>query len=190
MPTSQRFRLVILDRDGTINQDSPDYIKSPDEFVPLPGALEAIARMNQAGWRVVIATNQAALGRGLFDSRTLTAIHQKLKMQLARLGGSIDGIFVCPHTPEDACSCRKPLPGLFLSIAQRYEIALHGVPAVGDSLRDLQASSAAGCQPWLVMTGNGEKTLAGGQLPPDTVIWPDLAAVAAALEAASVAEDY
>ena len=185
-----RNRLIILDRDGVINQDSADFVKSPDEWIPLPGALEAIARMNQAGYRVVVATNQSGLGRGLFDAATLNAIHIKLKAQLAKVGGTVDAIFVCPHAPDDECDCRKPLPGLFYSIAQRFDIDLAGLPAVGDSARDLQAAYTAGCTPWLVLTGNGLKTQAQGNLPPTTVVWESLTAVAEALETANLAEEH
>lgn len=185
-----RTGLIILDRDGVINQDSPDFVKSPDEWIPLPGALEAIARMNQAGYRVVIATNQSGLGRGLFDAATLNAIHVKLKTQLAKVGGTVDAIFICPHAPDDECDCRKPLPGLFYSISQRFDVDLANVPAVGDSARDLQAAYTAGCAPWLVLTGNGPTTQAQGNLPPTTVVWDSLTAVAEALEAANQAEDH
>ncbi|GAA0496867.1 D-glycero-beta-D-manno-heptose 1,7-bisphosphate 7-phosphatase [Pigmentiphaga sp. GD03639] len=191
MPTTPaRPKLVVLDRDGVINQDSPDFVKSPDEWIPLPGALEAIARINQAGYRVVVATNQSGLGRGLFDAATLNAIHAKLRASLAKHGGAIDAIFVCPHAPDEGCDCRKPLPGLYREIARRFEADLHGVPSVGDSARDLEAAAAAGCTPWLVLTGNGPKTLAKGQLPAGTVVWNDLGEVADALEAAAQAEEH
>lgn len=185
-----RTKLIILDRDGVINQDSPEFVKTPDEWVALPGALEAIARLNQAGYRVCVATNQSGFGRGLFDAFTLNAIHSKLKTQLAKVGGTLDGIFICPHAPDEGCTCRKPLPGLFHDIAQRFDIDLAGVPAVGDSLRDLQAAFAAGCTPWLVLTGNGKKTLKQGNLPPNTVVWDNLTAVAEALEIANQAEEH
>lgn len=149
-------KLVILDRDGTINHDRDDYVKSVDEWVPLPGALEAIARLNHAGWHVVVATNQSGLGRGLFDVATLNAMHAKFNKLLAAAGGRVDAVFFCPHGPEEACLCRKPQPGLFEQIGERYGTDLKGVPAVGDSLRDLQAGMAAGCAPHLVLTGKGE----------------------------------
>jgi D-glycero-D-manno-heptose 1,7-bisphosphate phosphatase len=151
-----QIKLVILDRDGTINQDRDDYVKSPDEWVPLPGSLEAIARLNHAGWRVVVASNQSGLGRGLFDVATLNAMHAKFYKLLAAAGGRVDAVFYCPHGPEEACQCRKPQPGLFEQIRDRYGLDLKGVPAVGDSLRDLQAGAAAGCTPHLVLTGKGE----------------------------------
>ncbi|HEU4460907.1 MAG TPA: D-glycero-beta-D-manno-heptose 1,7-bisphosphate 7-phosphatase [Methylibium sp.] len=149
-------KLVILDRDGTINADSDDYIKSPEEWQPLPGSLEAIARLNHAGWHVVVATNQSGLGRGLYDAAAFNAIHAKMNAALARVGGRVDAVFFCPHAPADGCGCRKPAPGLFEQIARRYGIELAGVPAVGDSLRDLQAAAAAGCEPHLVLTGKSQ----------------------------------
>jgi len=149
------MKLVILDRDGTINEDRDDYVKSADEWVPIAGSLEAIARLNHAGWHVVIATNQAGIGRGLFDMAALNDMHLKMNSMLARVGGRVDAVFFCPHAPEDGCDCRKPLPGLFLQIAQRYGMKLDEVPVVGDSLRDLQAGVAAGCQPHFVRTGKG-----------------------------------
>lgn len=141
------MKLAILDRDGVINEDSPAFIKTPAEWKALPGSLEAIARLSQAGWRVVIASNQSGLARGLFDMETLNAIHAKLRIELAQLGGHVDSIFICPHGPHDQCECRKPKPGMFLDIARRYDIDLKQVPAVGDSLRDLQAAAVAGCSP-------------------------------------------
>jgi len=146
-------KLVILDRDGTINEDRDDFVKSPEEWVPLPGALEAIARLNHSGWHTVIATNQSGLGRGTFDMTTLNAMHVKMNQLLAKQGGRIDAVFFCPHTPDDACACRKPLPGLFHLIGERFAIDLAEVPLVGDSLRDLQAGFAAGCPTHLVRTG-------------------------------------
>lgn len=172
------MKLIILDRDGVINQDSDAFVKNPDEWIALPGSLQAIARLTQAGWKVVVATNQSGLARGLFDMDTLTAIHTKMRRELAAVGGSIDAVFLCPHGPDDNCSCRKPRPGMFEQIGRRYEIDLAGVPAVGDSLRDLQASSSVGCSPWLVQTGNGKKTLAKGGLPDNTRVCEDLSAVA------------
>jgi D-glycero-D-manno-heptose 1,7-bisphosphate phosphatase len=148
-------KLVILDRDGTLNQDSDDYIKSPEEWIPLPGALEAIARLNHAGWHVVVASNQSGLGRGLFDMATLNAMHAKMNKLLSGVGGRIDAVFFCPHGPEDQCHCRKPLPGLFEQIGERLGVDLHGTHVVGDSLRDLQAGVQVGCEPHLVYTGKG-----------------------------------
>ena len=146
-------KLVILDRDGTINEDRDDFVKSPGEWVPIPGALDAIARLNHAGWRVVVASNQSGLGRGLFDMAALNAIHVKLNAELAARGGRIDAYFFCPHAPGENCSCRKPLPGLLLDIGMRFGADLANVPVIGDSLRDLQAAAAAGSEPHLVRTG-------------------------------------
>jgi len=171
------MKRIILDRDGVINHDSPDYVKSPQEWTALPGSLDAIARLSRAGWRVVIATNQSGIARRLFDVQTLNAIHAKLRRELAQAGGAIDAIFVCPHGTQDECPCRKPRPGLFHDIARRYDVSLAGVPAVGDSLRDLLAASLAGCAPMLVRTGNGAKTLQQGGLPAGTQVYDDLAAV-------------
>ena len=169
------MKLVILDRDGVINFDSDQYIKSPAEWRPIPGSLEAIARLNQAGFKVAVATNQSGIGRGLFDMATLNAIHDKLHKSLAAVGGRVDAMFFCPHTNEDRCACRKPRPGLLEDIAQRFGVPLQNVPAVGDSLRDLQAAIAAGAQPMLVRSGKGEKTLADGGLPSGTLVFADLA---------------
>ena len=177
------MKLIILDRDGTINEDRDDYVKSPEEWVPLAGALEAIARLNHAGWHTVIATNQSGLGRGMFDMATLNAMHQKLNQLLAKQGGRIDAVFFCPHAPDEGCRCRKPLPGLFEQIGERFGVALRDVPAVGDSLRDLQAGAAAGCRPHLVLTGKGAQMDAAqiealcAQVP-GTQVHADLAAFA------------
>ena len=159
------MKLVILDRDGTINEDSPDYIKSAAEWIPLPGALEAIARLNHAGWQVVVASNQSGLGRGLFDVASLNAMHTKMHKMLAKVGGRIESIFYCPHGPEEACQCRKPMPGLFEQIRDRFGVDLRGVPSVGDSARDLLAGVELGCEPHLVLTGKSE-SLRGQVLPP------------------------
>ena len=173
------MKLVILDRDGTINVQSDDFIKSADEWMPLPGALEAIAQLNHAGWHVVVVSNQSGLGRGLFDVAALNAMHTKLHKQLAAVGGRIDAIFYCPHSPEEKCNCRKPLPGLFEQIGERYGVDLKQVPTVGDNLRDLQAGVASGCEPHLVLTGKGAQHR-GQVLPPEypagTWIHEDLAA--------------
>ena len=173
------MKLVILDRDGVINHDSDQYIKSPEEWKPIPGSLTAIARLNQAGYRVVVATNQSGIGRGLFETDTMIAIHDKMFKALAQVGGHIDAIFFCPHTNDDNCECRKPKPGMFREIAARFNADLAGVPAIGDSLRDLQAAAAAGAQPVLVLTGKGRKIADDPALPPDTLVFPDLAAAAA-----------
>jgi D-glycero-D-manno-heptose 1,7-bisphosphate phosphatase len=173
------MKLVILDRDGVINHDSDQYIKSPEEWKPIPGSLNAIARLNQAGYRVVVATNQSGIGRSLFETDTLIAIHDKMLKALAHVGGHIDAIFFCPHTNADTCDCRKPKPGMLREIAARFNVDLAGVPAIGDSLRDLQAAVAVGAQPILVLTGKGRKTADDPALPPDTLVFSDLAAAAA-----------
>jgi len=177
------MKLVILDRDGVINLDSEHYIKSPEEWKPIVGSLEAIARFTQAGFRVVVATNQSGVGRGLFDMATLNTIHDKMHKAVNQLGGRIDAVFFCPHAQDAGCACRKPQPGMLLEIAERFNVALAGVPAIGDSLRDLQAASAAGARPILVLTGKGEQTLKAGGLPEGTEIHRDLAAAALALAA-------
>lgn len=169
------MKLVILDRDGVINFDSAQFIKSPDEWEAIPGSLEAIARLNQAGFRVVVASNQSGIGRGLFDMATLNAIHNKMHKALGRLGGRIDALFFCPHAADSNCACRKPNTGMFLEIARRFNTDLGGVPCVGDSLRDLVAASAVGGQPMLVLTGKGEKTRTDGDLPEGTLTFADLA---------------
>lgn len=175
-------RLVVLDRDGVINVDSEDYIKSAQEWRAIPGSLEAIARLNHAGWRVVIASNQSGIGRGLFDFEALGAIHDKMQRQLSELGGRIDGIFFCPHTPEDGCSCRKPAPGMLKDISRRLQVDLRGVPVIGDSLRDLEAATAAGAMPILVRTGNGRTSEAKVRAAlPEVKIHDDLAAAVAML---------
>lgn len=170
------MKLIILDRDGVINHDSEQFIKSPDEWQPIDGALEAIAQLNQWGWRVTIATNQSGIGRGLFGMEMLNAINERMVKALARVGGRIDAIFFCPHAAESTCKCRKPHPGMLLQIAERFNAELAQVPVVGDSLRDLQAAKAAGAQPWLVRTGKGEATLANEKLPKGTRVFDSLAA--------------
>jgi D-glycero-D-manno-heptose 1,7-bisphosphate phosphatase len=177
------MKLVVLDRDGVINVDSDQYIKSPEEWKPIAGSLEAIARFTQAGFRVVVATNQSGVGRGLFDMATLNAMHEKMHKAVNQLGGRIDAVFFCTHAQDAGCACRKPQPGMLLEIAERFDVALGGVPAIGDSLRDLQAASAAGARPVLVLTGKGEQTLKAGGLPPGTEIHQDLAAAAMVLAA-------
>jgi D-glycero-D-manno-heptose 1,7-bisphosphate phosphatase len=181
VPHTRQVKLIILDRDGVINYDSDQFIKSPDEWRPIPGSLEAIARLNHAGFRVVVATNQSGLGRGLFDMATLISIHDKMHKALAQAGGRIDAVFYCPHTADSACECRKPKPGMFIEIGQRFGAELTGVPCVGDSVRDLQAAAAVEAQPILVLSGKGEKTLRDGVFPTNTIIFPDLAFVATAL---------
>ena len=174
MPTNANKKLVILDRDGVINVDSDAFIKSPDEWVAIPGSLEAIARLNQAGYRVAIASNQSGIGRGLFDMAALNAMHEKMNRAAASVGGRIDAVFFCPHTQEDECECRKPKPGMLQQIVERFEIDPADTPVVGDSLRDLQAGAALGFELHLVLTGKGRKTLTAGDLPPNTKVHDDL----------------
>lgn len=171
------MKLLILDRDGVINHDSDAYIKSVAEWLPLPGAIEAIAHLHQAGWTVAIATNQSGLARGYYNLATLEAMHERLRSLVAEQGGEVGLIVHCPHGPDDQCSCRKPRPGLLQTIAAHYGQPLAGVWFVGDSLSDLQAATAAAAQPVLVKTGKGLRTLAR-ELPEGTLIFDDLAAVA------------
>lgn len=172
--------LIILDRDGVINFDSDNYIKNPDEWQPIPGSLEAIARLTHAGWAVAVATNQSGIERGLFDISTLHAIHNKMVQAINAAGGRIDGIFFCPHTNSSNCQCRKPAPGLMRDIATRFNRDLAGVPVVGDSLRDLQAGAAMQCDLWLVRTGKGERTLKAAAQEPEKAL-PASARIAADL---------
>ena len=176
-------KFIILDRDGVINEDRDDYVKSVDEWIPLPGSLEAIALLNQAGYQIAIATNQSGLARGFFSISDLHAMHNKMAHLLKPLGGHIDSIFFCQHIDAHACDCRKPAPGMMKEIALRYHRNQHkhpleGIPVVGDSLRDLQAGVVLGASPHLVLTGKGQKTLAGGNLPEGTEIHQDLLAFA------------
>jgi D-glycero-D-manno-heptose 1,7-bisphosphate phosphatase len=169
------MKMIILDRDGVINQDSDNYIKNPDEWLPIQGSLEAISKLSRAGYRIFVATNQSGLARGLFDIETLNAIHRKMIDAVRQEGGHIEAILFCPHGPDDDCSCRKPRSGLFKTISQRCHTELDNVPVVGDSLRDLQAALEVNAQPILVLSGNGEKTL--NQLDPklaDIDVYQDL----------------
>lgn len=152
------MRLVILDRDGVINQDSAHYIKDPTEWHPIPGSLNAIAQLNQAGVTVAVATNQSGIARGLLDTATLDAIHTRMQAELAALGGQIDHLVYCPHGPDAGCTCRKPAPGLYHQIAAHFDCELTGIPVVGDSARDLAAAVRAGAHPVRVLTGNGRQT--------------------------------
>jgi D-glycero-D-manno-heptose 1,7-bisphosphate phosphatase len=175
------MKLVILDRDGTINFDSDQYIKSPREWRPIPGSLEAIARLTQAGYRLVVATNQSGIARGLFDVATLNAIHDAMHRAVAQAGGRIEAVFFCPHAADSDCACRKPKPGMLLEIGRRFNVALEDAVMVGDALRDLQAAAAAGARPVLVLTGKGQATLDAGGLPAETRVFSDLATYAAQL---------
>ena len=178
------LRLVILDRDGTINEESAAFVDSPDAWRPLPGALDAIAKLNHAGWHVVVASNQSGLGRGLYEISALNAIQAKMHKLLSAVGGRIDAIFYCPHGREDGCHCRKPSPGLFEQIGERFGVELHGVPTVGDRLEDLLAGVAVGCEPHLVLTGRGAAYMGRplpDEFPAGTRVHADLAAFAAYL---------
>jgi D-glycero-D-manno-heptose 1,7-bisphosphate phosphatase len=177
------MKLIVLDRDGVINHDSDAYIKSPGEWEPIAGSLEAIARLNQSGFHVVIATNQSGLGRGLFDMATLNAIHDKMHHALGHVGGRVDAIFYCPHAPEANCPCRKPKTGMFENIARRFNTSLARVPVIGDTRHDLDAAAAVKAAPILVLTGKGEHTQNEGALPKGTRVYADLAAAVEALTA-------
>lgn len=166
--------LIILDRDGVINEDSDHYIRSPEEWRPVPFALEAIAKLCASGWTVVVATNQAGVAKGVFTRDTLDAIHAKLQLEVARAGGRIERIYACLHHPDDVCACRKPQPGMLLQACADFGVQPSQVPFVGDSLRDLEAAAAAGCQPVLVMTGNGPRTLRDPKRPEGTRVFRDL----------------
>lgn len=172
-------KLIILDRDGVINHDSDEYIKSPQEWVPIQGSMEAIAQLTHAGYQIAVASNQSGIARRLFTMDTLVQIHNKMHRLVEEVGGHIDAIFFCPHVPRDDCDCRKPKPGLLTDIAKRFKVSLEGLPIVGDSLRDLQAAATVNASPYLVKTGKGARTLdqleneGFGQVP----VFDDLAAV-------------
>ncbi len=172
------MKLVLLDRDGVINFNSDVYIKSPQEWQPIPGSLNAIARLKKADYTIMVATNQSGLARGLYDENTLNDIHKKMQDMLTLEGGSIDRIVYCPHGPNEGCECRKPQPGLLLKIAKELRINLQGVPMIGDSLRDIQAALKVGANPMLVRTGYGIRTLNSGELPADIPVFENLAAAA------------
>jgi D-glycero-D-manno-heptose 1,7-bisphosphate phosphatase len=175
------MKLLILDRDGVINHDSDKYIKSPSEWRPISGSMEAIALLTQNGWRIAVATNQSGIARGLFDMETLNAMHAKMHKAVTHAGGRIEAVFYCPDSADSNSPCRKPNPGMFHAISERFNVTLEDVPAVGDSLRDLQAAKSAGARPILVLTGKGKKTRKERGIPEGTPIFPNLAAVARAL---------
>ncbi len=179
MPASTK--LVVIDRDGVLSQDPEAYVSGPEDWQPLPGALEAVARLNHAGWRVVIATNQTGIGRGLFDVASFNAFNSRMHKALAEVGARVEAVFFCPHAPEEECDCRKPAPGLFLQICSRFGVQPEQVLAAGDSVRDAQAAAAAGCQPHLILSGKSAIYRDGGLpegLPPATQVHPDLQAFA------------
>lgn len=171
-------KLIILDRDGVINQDRDDFVKSVDEWIPIEGSMDAIAFLTQAGYNIAVATNQSGIGRKYFTVQDLTEMHAKMHRLVRQAGGEIDGIWFCPHTDADHCSCRKPKPGMVEDILNRFNTDARGVYLVGDSLRDLQAIDAVGGLPVLVLTGKGKKTLAAGGLPENTQVFDDLLAFA------------
>ncbi len=173
--------LVILDRDGVINEDSDDFIKSPSEWIPIPNSLQAIAALNKAGHQVVIATNQSGIARGLFTEQDLTAIHQKMQVALAAVGGHIDGIFYCPHHPDEGCDCRKPRPEMLLQIAEQFKVDLRQALLIGDAERDILCAQAVDCPAWLVMTGKGMRVLSRKVLT-GVPIYADLAAAVAQIK--------
>lgn len=182
----QAPKLIILGRDGILNRFREDHVKEPSEWEPIPGALEAVAKLNHAGWHVVIATNQAGIGRGMIDMSAVNAVHLHMMKMLAGKGGRLDAVFFCPHTRDDGCDCRKPLPGMMHDIAQRYGADLSQVPMVADTQRDLEAAQAAGCPPHLVKSGRaGQATEAEvaqwAAAVPGTVVHEDLASFASYL---------
>ncbi len=173
------MKLIILDRDGVINQDSDNYIKTVDEWIPLPGSLEAISKLNHHGYKVAVATNQSGISRGYYTEEILHQMHEKMKSLLKSLDGWVDAIFYCPHGPNDGCACRKPAPGLYHQIAAHFNTTLNDIPVIGDSYRDLEAAMSVGAKPVLVKTGKGNKTLdeyeyaiKSNQIP----VYPDLSA--------------
>lgn len=177
----KRAKLVILDRDGVINYDSDTYIKAPEEWIPIPGSIEAISALNSAGWSIAVATNQSGVARGLFDLTMLQTIHDKMNCALKRKNASIDFLVWCPHGPADDCSCRKPKPGLYQQIAAHFCCSLVDVPVIGDSKRDLDAAAVVDAKPILVTTGKGKTTLAAGNLPAGTTVFTHLEAAVHAL---------
>lgn len=170
----KRKKLIILDRDGVINYKSENYVKNSDEWIPIPGSLEAIACLNKADYQVVVATNQSGVGRGYYSLDTLDMIHEKMQRDLAKVGGCVNRIYFCPHTPEVKCNCRKPQPGLLHSIAIDFPEMFLNAVFIGDSLQDIQAGQAVGCQVVLVKTGNGEETIAAGKGLEGISIYEDL----------------
>ncbi len=181
VPQRSSRKLIVIDRDGVLNQESAHFVRSPEEWIALPGALQAVAELTRGGFDVVVATNQSGVGRGLFTAETLDAIHRKMTAAIETGGGRLAGIFVCPHAPDAQCDCRKPRPGLMRQIEKTFGCTLAGQPVVGDSERDLRAACAVGARPILVRTGNGRETearLAPGDM---TEVFDDLAAVSAHL---------
>ena len=179
------MKLIILDRDGVINQDSDDYIKTEQEWQAIPGSLRAIARLNHHGYRVVAATNQSGLARGKLTLKDMNKIHKKMHTLLAQYGGVVEAVFFCPHGPDDGCACRKPNPGLFREIGKRLRTSLNGVVTIGDRLSDVQAALAVGARPMLVRTGKGQQQIDEGIIPDNIPVYDDLAQATSALLAES-----
>ncbi len=175
------MKLIILNRDGVINKCSDDFIKSPEEWHAIPGSLQAIARLHRNEWHVVVTTNQPGIASGLLDRDVLMQIHEKMHAAATEAGGRIDAVFFCPHSPDEGCDCHKPKPGLLLDISQRLKVDLAGVPVIGDALCDIQAAVAAGADPILVRTGQGEKTTELNDLPENISVYDDLAGAVHAL---------
>lgn len=175
------MKLVILDRDGVINRDSDKFIKAPEEWLPLAGSLEAIARLNREGYKVIVITNQSGIARGLFDTDMLVKIHAKMIEAIRAKGGDIEAVFFCPHGPDDGCRCRKPLPGLFEQVTDRLKLSTSGVYAVGDEERDVLAARAVQARPVLVRTGKGRRTASRSKQLKDVPVYDDLATFADAL---------
>ncbi|MBE9564818.1 MAG: D-glycero-beta-D-manno-heptose 1,7-bisphosphate 7-phosphatase [Proteobacteria bacterium] len=177
------MKVIVLDRDGVINHDSDAYIKSAEEWLPIEGSLEAIARLNHGGYTVVIASNQSGLARDVFDIEALSAMHRKMDDMLTKVGGHIDAVFYCPHGPEDACDCRKPKPGMLLEIGQRYNVPLKEVVFIGDSISDVKAASNANSKAMLVRTGKGVKAekILQAECKVSIPVFDDLAAAATAI---------
>lgn len=185
------MKLVILDRDGVINYDSDNYIKSPEEWIPIPGSLKAISVLNNFGWKVAVATNQSGLARGLFNENTLFEIHQLMRSELENQQAKLDFLVWCPHGPHDQCECRKPKPGLYNQIGKHFRCSLQNVPVIGDSTRDLNAAVSVGARPILVKTGKGLKSIAEDDLPEGTMIYEDLqTAVTALLAGDNLSQEF
>lgn len=177
------MKLIVLDRDGVINHDSDDYIKSKEEWLPIDGSLEAIARLNHGGYTVVVASNQSGIGRGYFDIEALSAMHKKMDDMLTKVGGRVDAVFYCPHKPDDGCDCRKPKPGMLLEIGQRFNVSLKDVVFIGDTVSDIKAASNANSKAMLVRTGKGVKAekILLAECKASIPVYDDLAAAVAAI---------
>lgn len=184
-------RLVILDRDGVINHDSDEFIKSPDEWQPIDGSIAAIVKLSSAGFTVAVATNQSGVARKLIDLPTLESIHRHFRNKVKEAGGDLGKIIFCPHHPDENCECRKPAPGMLLKLSRQYGVPLDRVPVVGDSLRDIEAARAAGARPILVLTGNGKETAAAIAAAGDDVeTYADLSEAVAAILADSRTREH